>query len=123
MLRWLVFIGLVVCLVLLQRATWFTASSLPKGWHLAEKVAQQKKDDARLQSSNKQLEAEVKSLQNGLGAVQEHARMDLGFVKRGETYYQIVKPPSAGSAIQARASESVPLPTTAADASAGKRQK
>lgn len=119
MLRWLVLVGLVVCLVLLQRATWLTASSLPKGWHLQEKVTVQKKDNAHLQASNKQLWAEVKSLQNGLGAIQEHARMDLGFVKRGETFYQIVKPPRTGSVSRAEAAESAPASETVEGAPGG----
>ena len=37
------------------------------------------------------LNAEVLDLKQGLDAIEEHAREDLGMVKEGETFYQIVE--------------------------------
>jgi cell division protein FtsB len=33
----------------------------------------------------------VQDLQQGLDAIEEHAREDLGMVKEGETFYQVVE--------------------------------
>jgi cell division protein FtsB len=37
------------------------------------------------------LEAEVRDLKNGLEAVEERARLELGMVRRDEIYFQIVE--------------------------------
>ncbi|MGH8400795.1 MAG: septum formation initiator family protein, partial [Gammaproteobacteria bacterium] len=38
------------------------------------------------------LAAEVKDLKQGQAAIEEQARADLGMIKKGETFYQIVRP-------------------------------
>lgn len=105
MIRWLALLALLVCFVLLQRGLWLTTSSLPHGWTLAAQVAKQKHENAKLREQNTRRWAEVKDLKKGGGAIEEHARMDLGFVKRGETFYQIVRVPPKTTA---------PSPATAA---------
>ena len=40
---------------------------------------------------NAALQAEVTDLQQGLDAIEEHAREDLGMIKKGETFYQVVE--------------------------------
>jgi len=40
---------------------------------------------------NHSLYAEVDSLRKGYFAIEERARNDLGFIKQGETFYQIVE--------------------------------
>ncbi|MGB2517260.1 MAG: septum formation initiator family protein [Pseudomonadales bacterium] len=46
-----------------------------------------------LAQRNQQLYAEVEDLKQGLAAVEEHARSDLGMVKPNETFYQLVEKP------------------------------
>ena len=46
--------------------------------------------NAGLRARNRQLELEVLELQNGQDSLEERAREDLGMIKEGETYYQIV---------------------------------
>ena len=48
------------------------------------------------EGGNAALEAEVKDLKQGMQAVEERARSELGMIKKGETFYQIVEQP-AGS--------------------------
>ncbi|HEX5314525.1 MAG TPA: septum formation initiator family protein [Gammaproteobacteria bacterium] len=98
-MRWLIILGLAVCLVLLQRALWSTTSSLGHGSELARQVEQLKQENAKLEQGNSRRWAEVKDLKRGGAAIEEHARMDLGFVKKGETFYQIVKAPAPVSAL------------------------
>ena len=53
-------------------------------------------DDARiinneLQDRNDQLHVDVIDIKSRLGAIESQARFDLGLIKSGETYYQIVR--------------------------------
>ena len=43
-----------------------------------------------LKKRNQQLQAEVESLKNGLDAIEERARTELGMIKEGETFIQII---------------------------------
>ncbi len=43
-----------------------------------------------LKKRNQQLQAEVDSLKNGLEAIEERARTELGMIKEGETFIQII---------------------------------
>lgn len=54
--------------------------------------AQQAQID-ELERRNDRLAAEVASLKTGLEAIEERARSELGMVKEGETFIQVVNPP------------------------------
>lgn len=110
MIRWLMLAGLLVCLVLLQRGLWLTTSSLPHGWALAAQVSRQRQDNEKLRAQNARRWAEVKDLKKGGGAIEEHARMDLGFVKQGETFYQIVRAPPKTTAPASATSRATAVP-------------
>jgi cell division protein FtsB len=91
-MRWLVWL-LVVLLLLLQYRLWIGDGSLAEVWDLYQQVEAQRKDNAQLRERNQALEAEVKDLKQGLGAIEERAREELGMIKRGETFYQIIEDP------------------------------
>jgi len=84
---------LVVLLLLLQFKLWFGDGNLQEVWHLQDAIENQKFDNARLKHRNDALEAEVDDLKKGLDAIEERARKELGMVKKGETFYQIVEQP------------------------------
>ncbi|WP_296405660.1 septum formation initiator family protein [Psychrobacter sp.] len=58
----------------------------------AETEIQQQLND-QMVDNNKVLRADVNDLKNGLEAVEEHARLDLGLVKPGETFVQLSTAP------------------------------
>jgi cell division protein FtsB len=97
-LRWVVLVVLLICFALLQRELWFGQGGLLHGWHLEAQVRHQQQQNAALKNANAQHMQEVKNLKSGTAAVEEHARADLGLVKKGETFYQIVHAPKAASA-------------------------
>ncbi|MGH8428174.1 MAG: septum formation initiator family protein [Gammaproteobacteria bacterium] len=109
-MRWLVLVALLICFVLLQRGLWSTESSVGHGSQLAAQVARMKKENTKLETDNAKRWAEVKDLKRGGPAIEEHARMDLGWVKRNETFYQIVHAPSPASALP---NVTAPVPATA----------
>lgn len=59
---------------------------------LQQQVEEQKKENAALKKRNDALSAEVKDLKSGKEAIEERARFDLGLIKPGETFYQVVEP-------------------------------
>ena len=82
---------LVLLLVYLQYRLWFDDGSLQDAWELHQDVEMQRHENVELRERNAALEAEVTDLQQGLDAIEEHAREDLGMVKKGETFYQVVE--------------------------------
>jgi len=84
-------IVLLLLLVYLQYRLWFADGSLPQVWQLHREVALQREQNVKLRERNDALDAEVRDLQQGLDAIEERAREDLGMVKQDETFYQIVE--------------------------------
>jgi len=82
---------LVILLVYLQYRLLFGEGSLQDVWELHQEVEFQRQENIELRERNAALEAEVRDLQQGQDAIEEHAREDLGMVKEGETFYQVVE--------------------------------
>jgi len=89
MLRWLVLI-LLALFALLQYRLWFGDGSWPRAEAAKAAFEMQETENARLEQRNAALEAEVLDLKTGLDAIEERARSDLGLIKQGETYFQII---------------------------------
>jgi cell division protein FtsB len=81
---------LAILLVLLQFKLWFGEGSMKDVWRLEDAIAAQSEENAQLAERNQALAAEVADLKQGLEAVEERARSELGMVKQGETFYQVV---------------------------------
>ena len=92
-MRWLIWL-LVVLLVLLQYKLWVGDGSFAEVWDLYQQVEMQREENQQLHERNQALEAEVQDLKQGLGAIEERAREELGMVKEGETFYQIIEEPA-----------------------------
>ena len=83
-------IFLLILLLLLQYKLWLGDGSIPGIWDLKDSLAMQRDENERLRERNLALEADVKDLREGQEAIEERARMELGMVKEGETFFQIV---------------------------------
>ncbi|HEC16332.1 MAG TPA: cell division protein FtsB [Sedimenticola sp.] len=83
---------LLVLLALLQYRLWVGEGSLAEVRNLKEEIAVRQKELEQLRQRNRALEAEVKDLKQGLEAVEERARSELGMIRKGETFYQIIEP-------------------------------
>lgn len=83
-------------LVALQYPLWFGNGGILALWQLQREVAVHRTEIAELRARNRALEAEVLDLKQGLEAIEERARNELGMVKKGETFYQIIEPPPKG---------------------------
>jgi len=85
----LLIITLVGLFVLLQHDLWLGESNLPDLWQLQHSIEQQHQNNQQLKERNASLEAEVKDLKQGLHAVEERARSELGMIKKGEVFIQV----------------------------------
>ena len=94
--RKLLIVGVGAILVLLQYPLWFGSGGLLTLWQLQREIDHQRAENARLKERNQALEAEVADLKEGLAAIEERARSELGMVKKGETFYQVIEPKPAG---------------------------
>lgn len=88
-MKWLA-AGLLVVVVLLQYRIWLSEDGLRELRRLEGAVATQRGENDQLGERNRQLAAEVHDLKNGLQALEERARSDLGMVAGNETFYQVV---------------------------------
>lgn len=96
MLRWVALI-LIALLIGLQLKLWSSSGGMREVESLRASVVQQTKDNERLRQRNHALEADVADLKSGEQAVEARARAELGLIKPGETFYQVVEPPAANS--------------------------
>jgi cell division protein FtsB len=91
-MKWLA-LALGALLVLLQFRLWVGDGSVAEVWGLRQQVEAQRSENAILRERNRALEAEVVDLKTGLAAIEERARSELGMIKDGETFFQVVKRP------------------------------
>ena len=81
---------LAALLIALQARLWFGDGSVPEVWRLEEAIAAQQAENRRLAERNAALAADVRDLRDGLAAVEERARQELGMIRRGESFYRVV---------------------------------
>lgn len=85
---------LLLLLVMLQFQLWFGVGNVPSAMKLRSQGEAQVAENAALAKRNAALAAEVADLKQGQAAIEERARNELGMVKKGETFYQIVQAPA-----------------------------
>ena len=85
---------LLVLLIWLQYKIWLQDGGIPEVVQLQEEVEEVKTEVQQLRERNSSLDAEVKDLKKGLDAIEERARSEMGMIKEGEIYYQVIEPDS-----------------------------
>jgi cell division protein FtsB len=81
---------LLVVFMLLQAKMWFGEGGYRDVKRLSQRVEEQAKENESLALRNQELQAEVEDLRQGLQAIEERARSELGMVKEDEEFYQVV---------------------------------
>jgi cell division protein FtsB len=84
---------LILLLIVLQYRLWVGAGSLAEVNNLKHEIAELEKELVGLRERNRALQAEVKDLRSGQSAIEERARSELGMIKEGEVFYQVIQPP------------------------------
>jgi len=80
---------LLFLFLLLQYDLWVGEGSMATVHHLQQAVQNQQQENAKLKQRNTALGAEVQDLKQGLEAVEERARSELGMIREGETFIQV----------------------------------
>jgi len=83
----LLMIAVLAYSLILGKGGWLRIRSLD------HEIFTQKETNTQMQGRNQALSAEVQDLKKGSDALEERARVDLGMVRQGETYYRFVEPP------------------------------
>ena len=83
---------LLVLLIWLQYKIWLQDGGIPEVVQLQQEIEEVKTEVQQLQERNLSLDAEVKDLKKGLDAIEERARSEMGMIKEGEVYYQVIEP-------------------------------
>jgi cell division protein FtsB len=81
---------LIVTLGLLLMKMWLGEGGVRDMQRLEQRVLEQELENRALEQRNRQLQADVEDLRQGLEAVEERARSELGMVKEDEQFYQVV---------------------------------
>ncbi len=87
-----ILIALIALLLLFQYEFWFSNGGVFSIWKLKQEILQQQAVNQQLKARNDVLLADIQDLKRGNKAIEERARNDLGMVRKGETFYQVVKP-------------------------------
>jgi cell division protein FtsB len=86
----IVFIVLGVLAFGLFVRLWVGPGSYPDMQRLEEKIAQQNAANDEQAEVKRRLQMDVVGLSKDDEAVEEHARSELGMVRQGETFYQVI---------------------------------
>ncbi len=82
-----------VILAMMQYQYWYGEYGHANLAEVKSQLAEQTRLNQEQSYKNSILLADVKDLKSGLSAIEEHARLDLGLIKRGETFVQLSNAP------------------------------
>ena len=82
--------GILGALILvIQYPLWMGKGGWFRVWEVDRQLETQQQKNARLETRNGALAAEVKDLKQGYDAIEERARFELGMVKSDEVFFQV----------------------------------
>ena len=93
-------LALGALILLSQYPLWLGKGGLLRVWEMERQIEAQRQANGRFQARNSALDAEVRDLKQGLEAIEERARSELGMVRHDEVFFQLLDaaPGDAGKA-------------------------
>jgi cell division protein FtsB len=82
---------LIALMIAIQYPLWIGKGSWLRVWDVNKQLTEQKNKNTKLAQRNAGLDADVRDLKEGLVAVEERARVELGMIKPNETYYHVLE--------------------------------
>jgi cell division protein FtsB len=89
-MKWMIAILLIV-IAALQYRLWVGEGSLAEVTRLEGEIHRQQTENDQLRERNRILAVEVDNLKNGLDSIEERARNDIGMIRKGETFFMVIK--------------------------------
>jgi cell division protein FtsB len=74
----------------LQYTLWFGKNGIVDFNQVESEIQVQQQVNQNLQTRNNEMFAEIDDLRQGLDAIEERARHELGMIQDGETFYRII---------------------------------
>lgn len=84
---------ILVLLIITQYRLWWGENGLLEYWQTKQLVSSLEANNQQLQKRNSRIDAEVQDLKNGLDAIAERARFDLGMIGKEETFFWLIGNP------------------------------
>ncbi len=84
---------LIAIVLLLQYLLWIAEDGVRQTYALRVSIQAQTEENAVLNERNQALEADIKDMKNGLAAIEERARTEMGMIRPDETFYRILEQP------------------------------
>lgn len=88
----------MLALICSQLVLWFSKGGIRDVSAMRAQVEQQRLDIVALKERNQSLAAEVLDLKEGLEAIEERARSEMGMIKEGEVFYQVIESANGANA-------------------------
>jgi cell division protein FtsB len=82
---------LAALVVALQYPLWIGKGSWTRVWELDRQLVESRDNNSKLKARNDALDAEVRDLKEGTEALEERARLELGMIRKDETFYQVIR--------------------------------
>ena len=82
---------LIIVLCLLQYRLWFGDGNVLVSRRYQQRIDELEQEARRLRGRNQILRAEVENLTKNTEAIEERARQDLGMIRKGEIFFQIIE--------------------------------
>lgn len=84
-------IALAALVLLIQYPLWLGKGGVLRVWEMERQIEVQREVNGKLQVRNAALDAEVRDLKQGLEAVEERARSELGMIRKDEVFFQVLE--------------------------------
>lgn len=79
-------------IILIQYPLWFGKGGWLHVRELNHQLAEQQQQNQILRERNRRLEKNVQDLKEGMDAIEEQARFDLGMIRQGEYFVKFIQP-------------------------------
>jgi cell division protein FtsB len=89
---------LTLLIAALQYGLWLGKGGWLRVWDIDGKIAEQRRKNDGLAARNAALEAEVRDLKEGFGAIEERARNEMGMIRHDEIFFQVLQDKSTATA-------------------------
>ena len=86
----LIAVLLILLVAALQYSLWLGKGGWLRVWDIDSKLAEQRLKNENLAARNAALEAEVRDLKEGFGAIEERARNEMGMIRHDEIFFQVL---------------------------------
>jgi cell division protein FtsB len=83
-------LALAGLVVLIQYPLWLGKGGWLRVWEVDQQIIAQRDINVRLKTRNGALDAEVRDLKQGVEAIEERARSELGMIRQDEIFFQLL---------------------------------